>query len=214
MEVQWPFELDHYECDWPGDATVFVRGTEKGDYGRSIFIPKDYTPTLMGYQDPDGHARAPLADGTFTTTAKGYSLLMLTADDNIWFVPIHSVMRTDPDYFTLVPEEISVGKELRLRGGTVDGTSSRFSPHCDAKSPGYIYEATSSRVWNPNLYSAPHAEAGAEGVSTNAMAGISNDGDTNTYDSVVYAVTAMAGNGEGGTGNGNPSIEVSPAKRR
>ncbi len=208
MEVQWPFELDHYECDWPVDATVFVRGTEKGDYGRSIYIPKEYTPTLMGYQDPDGHARAPLADGTFTTTAKGYSLLMLTANDNVWFVPVHSVMRTDPDYFTLVPEEISVGKELRLRGGTVDGTSSRFSPKCDAKSPGYIYEATSARVWNPNLYSAPRAETDAEGVSTNVMAGVANGGDTNTYDSVVYAVTALAGKGEGGAGNGNPSIEV------
>ena len=100
MEVRWPFELDHYECDWPEDTTVFVRGDAGGDFGRDVYIPTDYTPTLMSYQDPEGHARAPAGDGTFTTKGAGYSLLRLTADDDIWFVPVRSVMRSDPDFFS------------------------------------------------------------------------------------------------------------------
>ena len=63
MEVDWPFELDQYECDWPADATVFVRGSDGG--GRPVYVPSDYTATLMKYQDPEGHARAVETDGTF-----------------------------------------------------------------------------------------------------------------------------------------------------
>lgn len=48
LQAQWPFELCQYECDWPVNAPVFVRGTLAGedgetDYGRPIFIPEDYT---------------------------------------------------------------------------------------------------------------------------------------------------------------------------
>jgi len=201
MEVEWPFELDHYECDWPKDATVFVRGDKDGDFGRSIYIPTDYTPTLMSYQEPEGHARAPEADGTFMTTASGYSLLSLVADDNIWFLPVHSVMRSDPDYFTLVPEEIAVGKELMLRGGSVAGLSAKFSPECDPDSPGYIYEANSSPIWNPNLYSAPTAggDSPSGGSGADAIASATSGDGTNEYASVIYAVTANAA---------NPQIEV------
>ena len=200
MEVEWPFELDHYECDWPSDATVFVRGDIDGDTGRDIYFPTSYAPTLMSYQDPEGHARAPLSDGTFTTTEAGHSLIRLSEDDDIWFVPIHSVMRSDLDYFTLAPEEIAVGKELRLRGGSSAGLSATFSPSCDADSPGYIYEANSSRIWNPNLYSAPSAsESDVSDASTNSLASADSGESTNTYASVIYAVTAKAD---------NPQIEV------
>ena len=194
MEVNWPFELDQYECDWPADATVFVRGD--GDGGRPIYVPSDYTASLMSYQDPEGHARAVETDGTFKTLGEGWSLLKLTMDDNVWFVPVHSIFRTNTDYFTLAPEDIRVGRELQLRGGSVAGTAPGFAPACDPSSPGYIYEATSDPVWNPNLYSAPQPDnAGAS--STNALASASGDG-TNSYESVIYAVSAK----------GNPRLEV------
>ena len=104
MEVDWPFELDQYECDWPADAPVFVRGGGGG--GRPIYVPSDYTASLMSYQDPEGHARAVESDGTFKTLGEGWSLLKLTTDDNVWFVPVHSVFRTNTDYFTLEPGAI------------------------------------------------------------------------------------------------------------
>ena len=69
MEVDWPFELDQYACDWPADATVFVRGDNGG--GRPIYVPSDYTATLMSYQEPEGHARAVATDGTFNTLGEG-----------------------------------------------------------------------------------------------------------------------------------------------
>ena len=198
MEVQWPFEKDQYECDWPKDATVFVRGNEKNDGGRPIYVPSDYTPTLMSYQDPEGHARAPTADGTFTAIGEGYSLLRLTGDDNIWFVPIHSVFRTNTTYFTLAPADVVVGSELRLREGDSVGMVEGFSPVCDPESPGSIYEATSARIWNPNLYIPAQPDTGGStSVDPSSMA--ESGGDTNTYESVIYAVTANAS---------DPKIEV------
>ena len=105
MLVQWPFELDQYACDWPKDATIFVRGDINGDGGRPIYVPSDYAATLMKYQEPEGHARAVATDGTFNTTSEGWSLLKLAANDNIWFVPVRSILRSNTDFFTLVPEE-------------------------------------------------------------------------------------------------------------
>jgi len=199
MEVQWPFELDQYACDWPKDATVFVRGGA-ANAGRPVYVPSDYTGKLMDYQEPEGHARAVASDGTFNTVGEGYSLLRLTADDNVWFVPIHSVLRTNTNYFTLASEEISVGRELRLRGGSAAGTAPGFSPACDVDSPGYIYRAASAPVWNPNLYSDPKVDS-TGGASTNVVT--SSGGDTNTYASVIYAVSALP------TANGQqPALEV------
>ena len=198
MEVQWPFELDHYECDWPKDATVFVRGDVNNDGGRPIYIPADYTPALMSYQEPEGHARAPEMDGTFTTLGEGYSLLRLTTEDNIWFVPIHSVLRSNTNYFTLAESSVAVGSELQLRDGTLAGTTAGFSPSCDPASPGTIYEATSARIWNPDLYLPAQADVGnSESVDPSSLA--ESGGDTNVYESVIYPVTANAA---------NPKIEV------
>ena len=191
MEVQWPFELDHYECDWPKDTTVFVRGDVNGDYGRPVYVPTDYSASLMSYQEPEGHARAPTADGTFTAVGEGYSLLRLASDDNIWFVPIHSISRSNTNYFTLAESEVTVGSELRFRDGASEGTTAGFSPVCDPASPGSIYEATSARIWNPNLY-IPARPDSEDSSSVDPTSMVASGGDTNTYDSVIYAVTANA----------------------
>jgi len=45
--------------------SVFVRG-DASSPGRDIYIPTEFSATLMDYQEPEGHARAPLSDGTFT----------------------------------------------------------------------------------------------------------------------------------------------------
>ena len=186
MLVQWPFELDQYECDWPKDATVFVRGDQGGDTGRPIFVPDSFTPTLMGYQDPEGHARAVESDGTFRTTDEGWSLLKLAVDDDVWFVPLHSILRSNPEYFTLEEQTVPVGSELRLRGGSVAGTAGTFSPSCDPDSPGYVYPPVSGDHFNHRLYREPQSSASSQ---TNQTSSASSEGsDTNTYASVVYAV--------------------------
>ena len=162
MQVQWPFELDQYACDWPKDTTVFVRGDVADDAGRPVYIPSEYTATLMKYQEPEGHARAVGTDGTFQTTGEGWSMLRLDVEDNIWFVPIRSVLRSNASFFTLQPQDIRVGAELRLRGGSVAGLAPGFSPSCDPDSPGFIYEAASDPVWNPGIYAAAKPETAAE----------------------------------------------------
>ena len=184
MQVQWPFELDQYACDWPKDATVFVRGDVSGDAGRPVFVPSDYSATLMSYQEPEGHARAVESDGTFRTLGEGWSLLKLTTDDNVWFVPVHSVMRSNDQFFTLMPGDVRVGLELRMRGGAVSGLAPGFNPICDPDSPGYIYETASDKVWNPDIYAAAKADTTA--AETPDASGSSTD--TNTYASVVYGV--------------------------
>ena len=134
MGTSWPFEVLQYECDWPADAEKYVRGQEEGtdgsvDYGLTISIPSAYTPTLMEYQDPPGHAI--LDNNTFSTQASGYSLLKLTGidangDDNIWFVPIQSIWRDDP-LFDLTPGNWPIGREVAPLPTSIalqfDGTS-------------------------------------------------------------------------------------------
>ena len=195
MEVEWPFELDQYACDWPEDSTVFVRGDAGGDGGRPIYIPFGLEGTVMDYQEPDGHALdVSAADGTFNAVGEGYSLLRLTADDDIWFFPIHSLFRSNTNYFTLEPGTARVGEELELRGGSVAGLAPGFSPKCDPDSPGYIYPPVSSPDWNPDLYAAPAPDPRRTGSS--ATNGVSGDGavETNEYASVVYPVRARETN--------------------
>ena len=198
MEVSWPFELDQYACDWPSDTTVYVRGDIGGDYGRSVYIPYGITGTLMDYQEPDGHARAVTPDGTFTTVAEGYSLLKLTADDDIWFFPIRSLFRSNTNYFTLEPASVRVGAEITLRGGSVSGLAPGFAPNVDPSSSGYIYTTNSGTQWNPDIYKKPGPDSEyTGGDNSDALASASSgDSDTNTYASVIYPVRADGADGK------------------
>ncbi len=180
MEVDWPFEIDQYEVEWGKDTPIFVRGNYE-DKGRAILIPSDYTAELMSYQEPVDHARAVTSDGEFVTTGEGYSLLRLTANDNIWFIPIHSVLRTNTNYFTLAKEEWSVADELILRGGIMNGATTNFTIKCSPayESAGYVYKPASGTHYNPKLYYDPLRD------------------NTNTYQSVIYGINT-----------GNKPIEV------
>lgn len=119
MGTSWPFEVLHYECDWPADAEKFVRGQATGadgsvNNGLTVPISSAYTAKLMEFQEPAGHAA--LANNTFSTEACGYSLLKLTGtdangDDNIWFVPVQAIWRDDPQ-FDLTPGTWPVGLEV------------------------------------------------------------------------------------------------------
>ena len=170
LQVQWPFELCQYACDWPDNAPVFVRGTladagGAADYGRPLFIPDDYTATLMDFQEPEGHARAVAPDGTFVTHGAGWSLLRLSGDDNVWFLPVRSVRRDDPARFTLAPSDIEVGLEAELRGGSVAGIAPGWlAPAVDPSLPGYLYRAASGTSYNPVLYHDPQPDGGSAEV--------------------------------------------------
>ena len=154
MGVQWPFELDQYENDWPARGHLYVRGDKLGDTGAKIYIPDDYSAELSGYQEPEGHALAVGGDGGFSTIGEGWSLLKLTGDDNVWFLPIHSVSRANADYFTLEPGRVLVGQEFRIRGGVHSGLAADVRELVDATDevPGYIYAAASGTQYNPHLY--------------------------------------------------------------
>ncbi len=120
MGTSWPFEVLNYECDWPENAEPYVRGSETNsdgtvNSGLTIPIPDAYTPTLMGFQEPDGHAVLD-SSNVFSTKMNGYCLLKLTGtddngDDNVWFVPVQSISRNGPQ-FDLTPGDWPVGVEV------------------------------------------------------------------------------------------------------
>ena len=177
----WPFELDHYAASWPTDAQLFLRGDAAADPGTPLLIPDDYSASLCEYQDPPDHARAPV-DGQFSTSASGFSLLKLTANDNIWFIPVHSVLRTETNFFTLIETDWPIGTEIDARGGSIAGVGPAFlaaNATLDDSLPGYIYPPVSGRNYNPQLYHAP-SSAEVSAATTNA---------TFEYPSVIYAVT-------------------------
>jgi len=176
--VQWPYEVDEYMISWPSNMPVIVRGDVTNTPGLGVAIPDVYTAELQKFQD-DGteamtassHARAP-ADGYFTPVGAGRSLLKLTGDDNIWFLPFRSVLRTDTKWYD--PEiviDVPVGQEIGLRGGLVKGLADGKTLEVEADIPGYIYAPASSPVWNAGIYS---------------DTGVLADGVTSS----VYAVTA------------------------
>ncbi len=173
--VSWPFEVDEYLVDWPSDAVKFVRSDEPATPGRGIQIPEGYTAEIMKWQEDRGnvanHAREVGKEG-FVTYGPGRSLLKITGDDNIWFLPVESILRTDQTWFDLSVETLArVGTRVALRGGSISGLAAGRELAVDADIPGYIYEQASSPVWNPEIYS----ESGAE---------------TNGFASVIYPVTA------------------------
>ena len=154
--VQWPYEIDEYLVDWAQDIPVLVRGDAAGDPGLGVRIPNVYTAELQKYQD-DGtpavssHANAP-TDGYFTPTGAGRSLLKLTADDNVWFVPFRSVLRNDPGWYDLKAQRLFIGSEALCRGGTTMGVADGRTIELDAAIPAYVYRPASDPVWNANLY--------------------------------------------------------------
>ena len=182
MGVQWPFEYDQYENDWPAEGQIYVRGQETGpdgavDYGAKIFFDQAYAVTLEKFQEPEGHARAVEGDNSFYTTGEGWSLLRLTADDNIWFLPLHSVLRTNTNYFTLASSRITVGRELALRSGTRSGIAAGKTFFADPDEPGYIYRSASGTQYDVNLYKEKTANAASDGTagaesSTNLVSAI------------------------------------------
>ena len=205
MGVSWPFELSHYDIDWPKDATVFVRGDVDGNPGLPIYIPKDYVATLCDFQEPSDHAVAVTGNNAFSTKGAGWSMLKLTADDNIWFLPIHSVLRSDKDYFTLASSGIPVGHEFRIRAGTRSGVAGEHFFAATEDVPGYIYPATSSSLYDARLY---RERTSADEDSMSSMTNTTADSSsvsTNTLPSTIYAI------GEGTSGRN--TIEVWWSKR-
>ena len=169
MKVQWPFEVDQYENDWPEDIQRYVRGDIGSDSGSVIEIPTDYIATLGKFQEPEGHAVAPDENNRFYTLGAGYSLLKLTGSDNVWFLPIQSVLRSDKTLYTLKPERINVGDEITVRGGSYSGLAEGARAfHATMDTPGYIYEAaTPAGNYDANIYAETNTASSIYAVNTN-----------------------------------------------
>ena len=87
--------------------------------------------------------------------------------DNIWFLPLRTVWRDNPDFFNLENAAWRVGDEIVMRGGTEDGTTDSYSPNANGSIPGYIYRPASGENWNHELYYEPMSQMEA---ATNDLA--------------------------------------------
>ena len=155
--VSWPFEIDEYLVTWPKDIQPFVRSGDAAKPGTPIVIPGDYTAELQKYQEgldglPFFHANVP-QDGAYLTYAEGRSLLKITGYDNVWFLPILSVLRTDESWFTLKPASAKVGEALSMRGGSASGLAAGREIKTVRDVPGVIHEPESDPIWDASLYS-------------------------------------------------------------
>jgi len=173
MGVSWPFELVQYENDWPERGNIYVRGDDPDDPGAKIYFPSEYTVQLEGYQDPYDHAVAVDAQNAFYTKGaalnggRGWSLLRVTYQDDIWFLPIESVLRTDAEFYTLESADIAVGERFTVRGGTRAGLTpgGLAFVHATDVPPGYIYKPVSGTQYDVNLY---HETTNATSDATSA----------------------------------------------
>ncbi len=166
--IQWPFERCNYSCSWNTNKMTTLIASAR------VKLPSEYSPTLCSYQDPEGHARAP-ENNIFRTQGSGFSLLRIGGQDNIWFIPVRSIDRTDTNFFTLKEAAWFVGDELRPRGGSVSGAAEGYSPIIDSSVPALLNLDESSNNYNPNLY--------YDWIS-----------ESNTLASVIYPVNVVGAN--------------------
>jgi hypothetical protein len=171
--VSWPFERCNYSCTWnTNKMTTLVAGAP-------VKLPSNYEVTLCGYQEPEGHARAPESN-IFKTQGEGFSMLKVVSSDNVWFIPVRSIARTNENFFTLKEANWLVGSELRPRSGSVRGTADGYVPVVDAAVSGLLNLDESGNNYNANLY-------------------YDRTATSNELESVIYGVNA--------TGSGKP-LEV------
>ena len=191
----WPFELCHYDCSWSTNAIVYVRGDDGDAAGTPVFFPDVYSVELMDYQTPEGHARlsdgrnldcsfdgmGPAEIGGEKAEGEGYALVKLSADDNVWFITVHSVERTNEAFFSQKVSDWLVGEEIRFTGA--DGYGAGVNPEVSA----YLYAEASGDNYNPELYYDPES---VSSVGIDPSQDESGSISTNKAPSVLYAVSA------------------------
>jgi len=118
LDVEWPYEVDQYEADWPDPIQLYVREHDPAQPGPAVLIPQDLTVGLQGiprkviYQEPDDHATVADDARSFSTDRAGYALLAYTAVDEVWFECVRSVYCDDTNFFDLDPVDWPVASEI------------------------------------------------------------------------------------------------------
>ena len=165
MGVLWPFEQDWYEISWPENAPAYVVSGDGKNPGLPIFVPTNYTVEVCQFQSPANIASAG-EDKTVLATEAGWFTLKILGDDNIWFQPVRSVLRTDPAFSPETPARWEIGTEVDLLGGAAAGTSAAAAELADHALSGYIYEAASAgrKNWNPRLYHEPKQDSMTDAI--------------------------------------------------
>lgn len=169
FDTLWPFELSVYECEWSNKPlTQVVSGSDGSALPLMIGNNSQYTASYEKYfSDNIRTLDLNSTDQTVTVTLKdpskiGQWTLRLTVGEDIYFIPVVAIANTNTDVFSNEAAEWLVGSEIVPRGGEVSGVTTVSLTEVDASLAGYIYEATSARLWNASLYKKPSASASVE----------------------------------------------------
>ena len=183
MDVLWPFEEDWYLISWPADAPSFIVSGDKSAPGLPIFAPTNLTTEVCAYQSPANIATA-ANDGTVSATSAGWFTLRMKADDDIWYLPVHAVLRTEPGYGMANAPEWQIGNEITLKSGAAAQDTQGGAESVDRTLPGYIYEAASTgrKNWNTSLYHEPKQASATDGMDD------SSDDPYAALESAIYPV--------------------------
>ena len=170
MKTLWPFEETYYLISWNKDDVRMVTAT--GDAATStLFVPTNYTASISAFMVNDDDAPTNNIasidnDNQVSVNMPGRFLLKLNFDDDVRYLPIHAVDRTDPSVGTAGDESrtfdatADIGATLRPLGGAYFANSTRtnlqtYAALFSSSRDGFIYEAKSAPIWNPHLYHAP-----------------------------------------------------------
>ncbi len=154
LDILWPFEVDIYDITWGTNAQLYVRGAA-GEADPRTFFHNELQVELMPHTKPENH-HAVLDNGVFYTKDAGYCLLKYTANKEVWFEPVRSVLCTDPllagnPVAWVIPDEL---RPVDAAGDSLEDTHGDW--------PGFIY-TNAGTAYNigmyhyPSAYSAPDA---------------------------------------------------------
>ena len=158
LGVQWPYEVDEYEADWPADAQLYVRSAATdADVEPRALIPDGLTIGLPGfgtkvaYQEPAAHADFAADGRSFSSEGEGHAVLGFTSNDDVWLMCVRSVRHDDSTLFDLTPTNRPIGTELTYADETYEDAWMDF--------PGYIHDPAGTAPYNVNLYDYPTPQA-------------------------------------------------------
>ncbi len=146
--VQWPFEVDWFELDWPAGAVRVVLDDDKTSLpiltpdGTQVTVLS--SSTLAAPAEDATIATVDSSDGSVKISDVGYATLRYASGDDFWLDVVRSAVRTDPSSFDLTRIDWAIASEMVPYADDAyildfDGSSTRVAASIDGTMPGRAF---------------------------------------------------------------------------
>ncbi len=144
--VQWPFELDWYDIDWPLDIIRMpiapaANGTPAQlPSGMGVSIASQATPDDPKSESVNALLATVGSGNRLSFGAPGFALIQYSTQDDLWFEPVMAVKHDDPGAYDATVLDWDIGREilpvceenyvlqLETTNDYVVGTQTEFNP--------------------------------------------------------------------------------------